>query len=155
MYCHPNEDDQLSRQYQQKSEIIMRTSTTPKAMRRILAADGYLQLHMPDQAARELRKVDDAGMLEGPRQLLLGVALKRAGQSEAAIGHLETAARVMPSPVRSFAWSELSSCYRSMGNLDLAEMAETLGGEKTYELRIALPCGEISLESTESAAEAV
>lgn len=133
----------------------MRTSMTPRAMRRILAADGYLQLHMPVQAVRELRKIDDAGPLEGPRQLLLGVALKRAGQSEEAIEHLESAAREMPSPVRSFAWSELASCYRSMGSMDLADLADSLGGEKTYELRIALPCGEINIESTESAAETV
>lgn len=133
----------------------MRTTVTPKTMRRLMAADGYLHLDLPEMAASELEKVVDAGPYEGPRRLLLGLALKRAGEAELAIEHLEMAARVMPSPVRRFAWSELASCYRGMGNEDLADLAESLGGEKTYELRISLPCGEISIESTETTPEAV
>ncbi len=133
----------------------MRVPMNPKTLRRILAADGYLHLELPELAAGELQKIDNAGPFEGPRQLLLGIALKRCGQSEEAIEHLESAARVMPSPVRSFAWAELASCYRLMGSEELADLADTLGGEKTYELRIALPGGEICLESTESSWEAV
>ena len=81
--------------------------------------------------------------------MLLGLALKRAGHADEAIGPLEQAARVMPSPVRSFAWSELAECYRNVGS------EESLGGEKSYELRIALPFGEINIGTTEPTAEAV
>ena len=58
---------------------IMRSTITPKTIRRLVAADGYLELNMPERAITELHKVDDAGALEGPRQLLLGLAHKRAG----------------------------------------------------------------------------
>ena len=153
--CRQNEDDCRLQWYQTEREIIMRTPVTPKTIRRLLAADGYLQLELPQMAASELTKIDNAGPLEGPRRLLLGLALKRAGESERAIDHLETVAKVMPTPVRSFAWSELADCYRSVGSDELADFAQSLGGEKTYELRIALPFGEISIESTVATAEVV
>ncbi len=133
----------------------MRAPVTPRTIRRLLAADGYLHLELPEMAATELEKVENAGPLEGPRRLLLGLALKRSGEFELAIEHLETAARVMPTPVRSFAWSELAACYRSVGSAELANLAESLGGSKTYELRIAFPFGEISIESTEVTAGVV
>jgi Flp pilus assembly protein TadD len=133
----------------------MRTPVTPKTIRRLLAADGYLHLELPQKAVNELEKIENAGVLEGPRRLLLGLALKRNGEAELAIQHLETAARIMPAPVRSFAWSELAACYRSMQSDDLADLAESLGGEKAYELRIALPFEEISIESTVETAEVV
>lgn len=131
----------------------MRSTVTPKTIRRLLAADGYLHLELPRQAVAELQKVGNAGSLEGPRQLLLGISLKRAGESVAATEHLEAAARVMPGPVRNFAWSELADCYRESGSEELADFAESLGGEKTYELRIALPFGEISIASTNATHE--
>ena len=155
MSCHQKEDDCCPLQYRTKREIIMRTPVTPKIIRRLLAADGYLNLALPHKAIDELEKIDNAGHLEGPRRLLTGLALKRAGESELAIEHLETAARIMPSAVRSFAWSELADCYRVLGSEELADFAESLSGEKTYELRIALPFGEINIESTDVMVEAV
>ena len=133
----------------------MRTPVTPKTIRRLLAADGYLHLDLPHRAVDELQKTGAAGPLEGPRQLLMGVAFKRSGESDSAIECLEKAARIIPSPVRRFAWSELVDCYRSAGSHELADLAETLGGGQSYSLRIALPFGEISLESTEPIAETV
>ena len=133
----------------------MRSQITPKTIRRLIAADGYMALNMPERAALELQKVDDAGPLEGPRQLLLGLALKRSGESEGAIPHLEAAARVMPKPVRGFAFSELASCYRSCGSLEMAKLAEDLGGGRDYELRIALPQAELTITSTQTSAEIV
>ncbi|HIE98920.1 MAG TPA: hypothetical protein EYG03_12740 [Planctomycetes bacterium] len=133
----------------------MRTQITPKIIRRLVAADGYMELNMPRRAVTELEKVQNAGALEGPRRLLMGIALKRCGDERQAIPHLETAARMMPSPVRRFAWSELSSCYRSMGNEELADLAEKLGGESDYELRIALPSAELTISSTETFSELI
>ena len=133
----------------------MRSQITPKNIRRLVAADGYMALNMPERAVEELEKVQNLGPLEGPRRLLLGLALKRSGEDENAIPHLEQAARLMPSPVRSFAWSELASCYRHMGNEELADLAETLGGDRTYELRIALPDSELNISSTESSTELI
>ena len=133
----------------------MRSAITPKSIRRLVAADGYLELNMPARALTELYKVDDAGPLEGPRRLLLGIAHKRAGEQEEAIPHLEQAARIMPKPARRFAWSELTTCYRAVGSDDLADLAETLGGDRDYELRIALPFDELTITSTESAPELI
>ena len=133
----------------------MRSQVTPKTLRRLVAADGYMALNMPERAFSELEKVQDAGPLEGPRRLLMGLALKRTSELEDAIPHLETAARLMPSPARRFAWSELVSCYRCSGSDELADLAETLGGDREYELRIALPNGELNIVSTEAAAEMI
>lgn len=133
----------------------MRSAITPKSIRRLVAADGYLELNMPERALDELYKVDDAGPLEGPRQLLMGIAHKRAGEQEEAIPHLEIAARIMPKPARRFAWSELKSCYLAVGSEDLADLADTLGGDRDYELRIALPFSELTITSTESAPELI
>ena len=132
----------------------MRSQVTPKTIRRLVAADGYMALNMNERAATELRKADDSGPLEGPRQLLLGLALKRSGHEDGAIPHLEKAARLMPSPVRTFAWSELAECYRSSGSEELADLAETLGGDRTYDLRIALGETELHISSTHALAEA-
>ena len=129
----------------------MRSQVTPKCVRRLIAADGYMALEMNERAVSELEKADEMGPLEGPRQLLLGLALKRCGEEDSAIRHLEQAARLMPSPVRSFAWSELASCYRQTGSEELADLAETLGGDRVYELRIALANSELHICSTESA----
>lgn len=133
----------------------MRNQITPKNIRRLVAADGYMALNMPERAVEELQKIEDLGPLEGPRRLLLGLALKRSGNEESAIPHLETAARLMPTPIRSFAWSELASCYRRTGSDELADLAETLGGDRSYELRIALPFSELNISSTESSAELI
>lgn len=131
----------------------MRSQVTPKSIRRLVSADGYLTLNMPEQAISELEKVPDAGPLEGPRRLLLGLAFKRSGAAATAIPHLEQAARLMPKPIRSFAWSELAGCYRDVGNQDLADLAERLGGDGAYELRIALADSELNILSTESLTE--
>lgn len=133
----------------------MRSQITPKTIRRLVAADGYMALNMPERAIGELNKIDDAGTLEGPRQLLMGLALKRSGECESAITHLEKAARLMPSPARRFAWSELVTCYRCSGSDSMAELAETLGGDREFELHISLPFGDLKMTSTESAAEAI
>lgn len=133
----------------------MRSTVTPKTIRRLIAADGYLELDLPQKAAEELSKIDHAGPLEGPRQLLMGLARKRSGEAEHAIRHLENAARIMPRSARRFAWSELVSCYRCAGSEDMAKLAESLGGDREFELRIALPNAELKITSTESSANIV
>ncbi len=71
----------------------MRVQLTPKTVRRLLSADGYLDLGMPERAVEELEKIEDAGPLEGPRQLLHGIALKQTSNHRDAITHLERTAR--------------------------------------------------------------
>lgn len=133
----------------------MRSQITPKTIRRMVTADGYMALNMPKRAIIELDKIENAGPLEGPRRLLLGLALKRNGEAESAITHLEKAARMMPSPARRFAWSELATCYRCCGSHEMADLADSLGGDREYELQIALPGGNLTISSTEPAAEVI
>ena len=117
----------------------MRAQIATQAVRRLLAADGYLDLGLPERAAAELERIQDAGPLEGPRRLLLGMALKQSGEFSSAISHLEIAARKMPRPVRAFVWRELVEAYREVGAEDLAALAESLAGHADFQLRIQLP----------------
>ncbi len=123
----------------------------PKTVRRLLSADGFLDLGMPDRAIAELESIEDAGILEGPRQLLLGVAMKKSEQYSTAIQHLEKAARLMPSPVRRFAWKELTDCYQAVGSTKLAAMAEELAGDGEWDLKITLPNSSLVLNLMKSA----
>lgn len=124
----------------------MRIQMTPKTVRRLLSADGYLDLGMPERAIEELEKITDAGPLEGPTQLMHGIALKQVGNFTDAVTHLEKAARIMPSPIRRFAWRELVDAYRAVGSMQLAETAEKLGGEGEFQLKIALPFANMTLD---------
>ena len=124
----------------------MRIQMTPKTVRRLLSADGYIDLGMPERAIEELEKITDAGPLEGPTQLMHGIALKQVGNFTDAITHLEKAARIMPSPIRRFAWRELVDAYRAVGSLQLAETAQTLGGDGEFQLKIALPFANMTLD---------
>jgi predicted Zn-dependent protease len=100
---------------------------------------------MPERAVEELGKIEDAGPLEGPVQLLHGIALKQTNNNRDAIPHLERAARIMPSPIRRFAWRELVDAYRAVGSNDLAEMALKLSGDGDIQLKIALPFAQMTL----------
>jgi predicted Zn-dependent protease len=124
----------------------MRLQMTPKIVRRLLSADGYLDLGMPQRAIEELDKIADAGPLEGPIKLMHGIALKQVGNFTDAITHLEKAARVMPTPIRRFAWRELVDAYRAVGSMKLAEMADKLGGSGEFQLKIALPFANMTLD---------
>jgi hypothetical protein len=42
-----------------------------------------------------------------------------------------------------------------MGSDELADLAEKLGGESDYELRIALPSAELTISSTETFSELI
>jgi predicted Zn-dependent protease len=123
----------------------MRIQMTPKTVRRILSADGYLDLGMPERAIEELDRIEDAGPLEGPVQLLHGIALKQTLNHRDAITHLEKAARIMPSPIRRFAWRELVDAYRAVGSDALADMAQKLGGDGEFQLKISLPFADLTL----------
>ncbi len=124
----------------------MRIQMTPKTVRRLLSADGYIDLGMPERAIEELEKITDAGPLQGPTHLMHGIALKQVGNFTDAITHLEKAARIMPSPIRRFAWRELVDAYRAVGSMQLAETAQKLGGDGEFQLKIALPFANMTLD---------
>lgn len=109
-----------------------------KTVRRLLAAEGYLELGMPRQALRELEKVTDAGSLTASHAFLRGESLKRVGRYSEAIQPLQYAADLLPTPHSQLPWKSLSTCYRESGQSELAETAEHTADEIASESNIHL-----------------
>jgi len=87
--------------------IATMTREQQKVAKRILAADGYLDLSMPGHALRELDRIQDAEKFEASVYYLRGSALKALDDYSAAIPWLEEAARLIPAPLSRFAWRSL------------------------------------------------
>lgn len=116
-----------------------------KTVRRLIAAEGYLELGMPRQALRELDKVSDPGSLTASFSFLRGESLKRIGRYSEAIQPLQYAADLLPIPHSQLPWKSLGACYRESGQNDLAESAERTADEIASEANIHLrfePLGE-------------
>lgn len=91
--------------------------------RRLLAADGYLDLDLPLYALQELDRIPEPGAFLPSICYLRGVALKTLGRTAEAIPFLEDAARLIPVPLCRFAWKSLSECYAAEGDVSMAELA--------------------------------
>ncbi|WP_299464381.1 hypothetical protein [uncultured Gimesia sp.] len=109
-----------------------------KTVRRLMAAEGYLELGMPSQALRELDKVSDPGSLTASYSFLRGESLKRIGRYSEAIKPLQYAADLLPIPHSQLPWKSLGACYRESGQNDLAETAERTADEIASEANIHL-----------------
>ena len=103
---------------------VMPTEISPKAIRQLAAAEGYLDLGMPQHALDELTGVDESGPLEAPVQLLRGEALKALEKYSEAIAPLQRAAQLIPAPHNKAAWMSLSECFRLRGQVELADVVE-------------------------------
>lgn len=95
-----------------------------KDLRALTAADGYLQLGLPERALAELDAIETPGSLEAPIAYLRGEALKAQERFEDAIGPLQRAARLIPAPHNQPIWSSLVDCLRRVNHEDLAEVVE-------------------------------
>lgn len=87
-----------------------------KAARRLQAAEGYLQLGLPDYALDELSRVEADGPFEAVRQGLTGEALKAAHRFDEAIPHFRQAIDLIPAALTSPVWKSLSECYAAAGD---------------------------------------
>ena len=127
----------------------MRATISPRVIRKIIAADGYLDLDMPGEALEELQSIGPAGLYEAPKQYLIGRALKMLDRLDDAIRPLEDAARRMPGKYRKLAWAELTECYRALGSEELAQIAQSLAGtaEAGTTHRLVLPEMDICLDN--------
>ncbi|HID22685.1 MAG TPA: hypothetical protein EYP14_09830 [Planctomycetaceae bacterium] len=94
-------------------------------LRRLRAAEGYLELGMPDQALEELDQIDSPGPYEAAKSFLKGEALKAQEHYEEAAQSLQRAALMFPFPHGRRAWQSLSECLRRTGREALADAAET------------------------------
>ena len=92
-------------------------------VRRLAAAEGYLELSMPLYAIEELNRVTDAGPFEPIAQLFRGEALQAQEKYAEAIQPLNTAAQMFPKPFSQRAFMALSNCYRHEGQDQLADEA--------------------------------
>lgn len=109
---------------QQEGLAAMTPLDAPKVVRRLAAAEGFLELGLPHYALSELACIPEAGPFEGIAKLLTGEALKAENRFDEAIPALNRAAELFPQPFNQRAWWGLSQCYREQGLLELAEQAE-------------------------------
>ena len=100
-----------------------------KAVRRLMAADGYLQLGLPAAALAELDRVGNAGPLESARDYLAGQALMADDRHEDALEPLQRAAETIPAPWNRAAYECLSECFRATGHDELAEVTDLWGDD--------------------------
>jgi tetratricopeptide (TPR) repeat protein len=91
-----------------------------RIVRRLAAAEGYLELQMPEYALFELNAIGDCGPFVAIAELLRGEAFKAQSRFEEAIHPLHRAAEMFPAPYCKRAWLALSECYRERGQEELA-----------------------------------
>ena len=94
-------------------------------MRKLKAAEGYLELDLPDRALEELNQIEDPGPYELQEKCLRGEALKAQKKYEEAAEWLQQAAVKFPFPHGRQVWQSLSECLRQAGRDSLADAAET------------------------------
>ena len=100
-----------------------------RVVRKLTAADGYLELGMPTHALTELDAIADAGPLRPAVDFMTGLALKDQHRYEDAIEPLQKAAVEIPAPHNRDAWISLGECYRMSGLPELAVIAEMFADE--------------------------
>jgi predicted Zn-dependent protease len=100
-----------------------------RVVRKLTAADGYLELGMPAQALTELESLGDAGPLQPAVDFMTGLALKDQQRFEEAIEPLQKAAIEIPAPHNRDVWLSLGECYRGAGAPELAAIADMFADE--------------------------
>ena len=104
----------------------MNANVSSKTIRRLRAAEGYLELNMPKNAWDELQSIEDPGPFEAVVEFFKGEALKGLKRYGEAVEPLKRAVELVPAPHNQRAWLSLSECFRQGGKEELAEMAEIM-----------------------------
>ncbi len=110
----------------------MRNSTeVPKILRRLVAAEGYLELGMPQHALEELESISNAqaGALRPAIEFYRGESLLAQKRYDDAIEPLKYAAETIPSPMNKQAWLSLGECFRQRGEEALAAVVEMFAAD--------------------------
>lgn len=98
------------------------TGMNPQTIvRRLAAAEGYLELGLPNYALVELNSVLDPGPFAPIAELFRGEALQAQEKYADAIEPLNRAAQMFPAPFNQRALLALSNCYRHDGQTQLAD----------------------------------
>lgn len=98
---------------------------TTKVLRRLIAAEGFLELGMYDHALQELDSIEDRSDCAGPWLYLRGQSLQAMERYDEAIDSLNQAAQLFPFPHSKHIWHALSECCREGGNDEMADAAAT------------------------------
>ncbi len=112
------------------------TNNTPLVLRRLVAAEGYLELGMPKHALEELESITDsqAGPLRAAVAFYKGESLLAQKRYDDAIEPLKYAAETIPAPMNKQAWLSLGECFRQRGEEALAIVVEMFADEPPLEL---------------------
>ena len=108
----------------------MSTKIHSRVVRRISAAEGYLDLDMPERAMRELEAITDPGAYEPTVEYMKGEALIAQRKFSEAIGPLKRAVQLIPPPHNRDAWKSLGECYRLRGDEELADVIELFADQE-------------------------
>ncbi|NNJ25928.1 hypothetical protein LzC2_20050 [Planctomycetes bacterium LzC2] len=111
------------------AEALAAHTLSSQTVRRLMAADGYLQLGLPAAALAELDRVEHAGPLESARDYLVGQALMADDRHEDALEPLTRAAVAIPAPWNRAAYECLTECFRATGHDELAEVTDLWGDD--------------------------
>ncbi len=116
-----------------------------RAVRRLEAAEGYLELQLPARALEELAAIEEPGPFEASISLLQGEALKGQERYDDAIAALQKAAQMIPAPHNRRAWKSLGECYRLDGREELAQLVDTFASAPEMPPRVIAPVINISI----------
>jgi tetratricopeptide (TPR) repeat protein len=100
-----------------------------KTVKRLFAAEGYLELGMPEHALKELALIEDAVPIEASVEYLTGEAFRQQERYDDAVEALERAAQLIPEPYNKVVWESLSDCFRKNGDDELADVAAIIARE--------------------------
>lgn len=128
----------------------MQVDTSPRLMRRLAAAEGYLDLEMPEQALRELDAITEPGAWEATVEYLTGEALVAQRKFDEAIPRLKRAAELIPAPHGQEIWESLSDCYQARGDAELAELTRLFAHSTSPEARRILEVLSITISLEEN-----
>ena len=124
-----------------------------KTVKRLFAAEGYLELGMPEQALEELALIEDPAPVEASVEYLTGEAFRQQERYDDAVKALERAARLIPEPYNKVVWESLSDCFRKNGDDELADVAAIIAretGAAVDEINFDEDADEYDFEAEES-----
>ena len=105
-----------------------------KTVRRLFAAEGYLELGMPENALEELAAIEDAAPVEASVEYLTGEAFRQQKRYDDAVKSLERAAQLIPAPFNQVVWLSLSDCFRKRGDEVLADIVQSIANDCEAEM---------------------
>jgi tetratricopeptide (TPR) repeat protein len=100
-----------------------------KTVKRLFAAEGYLELGMPQYALEELAAIEDATPVEASVEYLTGEAFRQQERYDDAVKSLERAAQLIPAPFNKVVWLSLSDCFRKRGDDELADIVDSIADD--------------------------